>query len=82
MEMETNAAKYFLKSLDEDPSDENAHYNLACAYSMLDIKQKAIDHLTVAIYLDPGHQEDMEDDESFDNIKDLKEFKRLQSLEV
>ena len=52
-------------------------------HELLEKKQKAIDHLLVAIYLDPGCQEDMEDDESFDDImRDSKEFKRLQSLEV
>ena len=76
------AEKSFLELLDNDPSAPTNHYNLACVYSLLKNKQKAIDHLIVATYLDPSSHEDIYEDESFDNIRDSEEFKRLQSVEV
>ena len=76
------AKKEFLELLNHDPTESSTHYNLACIYSLLKNKQKAIDHLLVATYLDPPRtHSDMDEDESFDNIRDSKEFKRLQSFE-
>ena len=82
MEKYDLAEKLLLELLNHDPSDNNTHYNLACVDSLLEKKQKAIDHLLVAIYLDPTTQDDMKEDPSFDNIRDSEEFKRLQSLEA
>ena len=82
MEKYDVAEKLFLELLNHNPSDNNTHYNLACVDSLLEKKQKAIDHLLVAIYLDPTNQDDMKEDPSFDNIRDSEEFKRLQSLEA
>lgn len=83
MEKYDLAEKHFLESLNHDPSEPSTHYNLACIYSLLKNKQKAIDHLLVATYLDPvTTHSDMDEDESFDNIRDSEEFKRLQSVEV
>jgi len=83
MEKYDLAEKQFLESLNHDPSEPSVHYNLACIYSLLKNKQKAIDHLLIATYLDPAAtHSDMDEDESFDNIRDSEEFKRLQSVEV
>jgi tetratricopeptide (TPR) repeat protein len=83
MEKYDLAEKHFLELLNHDPSEPSTHYNLACIYSLLKNKQKAIDHLLVATYLDPATtHSDMDEDESFDNIRDSEEFKRLQSVEV
>ena len=83
MEKYDLAEKQFLELLNHDPSEPSTHYNLACIYSLLKNKQKAIDHLLVATYLDPATiHSDMDEDESFDNIRDSEEFKRLQSVEV
>ena len=83
MEKYDLAEKQFLESLNHEPSEPSTHYNLACIYSLLKNKQKAIDHLLVATYLDPATtHSDMDEDESFDNIRDSEEFKRLQSLEA
>ena len=72
-----------MELLNHDPSQPTTHYNLACIYSLLKNKQKAIDHLLVATYLDPADTHSgMDEDESFDNIRDSEEFKRLQSVEV
>ena len=83
MEKYDLAEKHFLELLNHDPSEPSTHYNLACIYSLLKNKQKAIDHLLVSTYLDPATtHSDMDEDESFDNIRDSEEFKRLQSVEV
>ena len=74
------ALECLIKDLDNDPGDPVTHYNLACVHSMLGNKEEAINHLTTSLYIDPEDVDDLADDESFDNIRDSKEFKKLEKL--
>lgn len=64
----------------KDPNSENKanyYYNLACAYSIKNNKEKAIFYLSEAIKLDKKNKELAIKDSDFSNIKDSKEFKEL-----
>lgn len=50
------------------------HYNLACAYSIVNNKDKALKNLSKAIELDKKYLEGSKNDPDFNNIKDSKEF--------
>ena len=77
MEKYDLAQKALLELLDNDPGNPGTHYNLACVYSLLKQKENAIDHLIVATYLDPSCRMDIEEEESFANIRNSEEFKKI-----
>jgi len=67
-------------NIESEVNDTVHHYNLACVHAMLGNKEEAINHLTTSLYIDPEQVNELEDDESFDNIRDSKEFKKLEKL--
>ncbi len=60
-----------------NPNDARAYYNRACAYSLKNKKDKAIDDLKRAIELNIDYKFLAMDDRDFDNIRDSDEFKKL-----
>jgi tetratricopeptide (TPR) repeat protein len=60
--------------LTETPDDASVLYNLACAESLTDKRQDALDHLKRSIELDPDFRELAEKDSDFDAIRDEEEF--------
>jgi len=71
------AELYLKKAIKKDPTNINAIYNLACLESLRNNHTKALELLGILVNLDEGIIEQVLDDERFDNIKELKEFKAL-----
>ncbi len=63
-----------------NPNDATAYYNRACAYSLKNDKDKAIEDLKKAIELNMDFKFLAMDDRDFDNIRDSDEFKKLIEL--
>ncbi|MCX7704297.1 MAG: PDZ domain-containing protein [Planctomycetota bacterium] len=71
------AIEVLQKILRSAPTDQVAWYNLACAYSLLNDKKKAVEALLLAVkagYTDFMH---MENDSDLDNIRKTKEYEQL-----
>ena len=65
------------KAIGINPKDANPWYNKACAHSLLDEKEKALESLKTAIALDAKYKEKAKTDEDFKNLWDDGDFKRL-----
>ncbi|PCI29259.1 MAG: hypothetical protein COB67_04560, partial [SAR324 cluster bacterium] len=52
-------------------------YNIACVYSLLNEKEKALNHLKAAIKFQSEYQERAKDDDDLKNLKDTPEFHKL-----
>ena len=70
------------KSIKFDSTDDVSWYNKACALSILNKTEEALDELTVAIGLDSENIIEMKDEKDLDNIKNTERFKRLANQEI
>jgi tetratricopeptide (TPR) repeat protein len=71
------AIDVYKKMLEQDPGDSNALYNSACAYSLLEKKQEAVEYLRKAVeagFVDFAH---IEQDSDLDNIREEEGYKKL-----
>ena len=71
------ALYYFFKALIINADNELVLYNIACLYSEIKEIKKSILYLDKAINAGWNNIEHINSNKSFDNIKDLKEFKEL-----
>lgn len=71
------AEHYLTKALKKDPSNINVLYNIASLESLKNNQTKALELLKTLIEIDKDLTERLLSDETFDNIKDLDEFKEL-----
>ncbi|TET32211.1 MAG: PDZ domain-containing protein [Planctomycetota bacterium] len=55
----------------------NCHYNTACAYSLLEEKEKAVEALKKAVKAGWGDIEHMKQDTDLDNIREMDEYKKI-----
>lgn len=72
-----SAVKYFRAALKAKPNNYLVHYNIACAYALLGLKEEALQHLEKAVengYDDADH---MSTDEDLRSLRDDERFKRL-----
>jgi tetratricopeptide (TPR) repeat protein len=68
---------HYKKCLKQQPNNYLVHYNLACAYSLMNDVDNAVKHLALSIengYKDLSH---MEKDEDLDNIRSDQRYKEL-----
>ncbi|ELS03868.1 tetratricopeptide repeat protein, partial [Xenococcus sp. PCC 7305] len=65
------------KALELNPDKDKAWYNKACAYSLQNNVDLAIENLTQAINLNPEYREMAKTDSDFDNIREKPNFKSL-----
>ena len=73
------AEHYLNKALKKDSMNSEILYNFACLESLRNNPEKALELLTKVIKSDENYIERILQDNRFDNIKDLKEFKDLVS---
>jgi len=76
------ALSYFEQAIQSDSTDDVSWYNKACALSILNKKEEALDALTVATALDSENIIQMKDEKDLDNIRDSERFTRLSNLEI
>ena len=76
------ALSFFEQSIQSDSTDDVSWYNKACALSILNKTEEALDALTVATGLDSENIIEMKDDKDLDNIKNTERFKRLANQEI
>jgi len=69
-----NAIGFFKGAFEIDTTYAALSYNIACCYSLLNLKDSAI--IWVKRTVELGTYE-FEEDKDFDNIRDMKEFKRI-----
>jgi len=67
----------FEQILKIDKTYTTAYYNIACSYSLLNKKQKALEFLKKAVSLNKEFKGLATKDTDFDNIKNEAEFKKL-----
>lgn len=65
------------QALEIDPEHAHAHYQKACAYAQRHEATVAFEHLARAIQLTPSYRDEAKSDASFDEVRDLPEFKSL-----
>lgn len=75
--MHREAVEDCLKAVKLDATDATAHYNLACAYSLLERLSPALQSLERAIVLEPRLRLEAKEDKDFDNIRSDARFARL-----
>ena len=71
------AIESFNKALGINPDYATVHYNLACAYSLKNEKNLAIETLQKAITLDRSWIEYSKTESDFDNVRQSPEFQEL-----
>lgn len=70
------ALEHFLAAYGYDPGFNKAAYNIACCYSQLGDKEKALEYLAIGV--DTARRLELaENDSDFDNIRELPEFKEI-----
>jgi len=78
---ELNRAKSFLKvCLAINPKDSIAHYNMACAESLLNNSKTAIESLSKAVENGYENLDHLRQDPDLDNIRNLAEYKAVETL--
>ena len=65
------------QSLELNPDNANAHYQLACAYTALGNYDEALRYLDLAVSMVEAYREELSNDPAFTPLKDLEEFQRL-----
>ncbi|MEZ4451726.1 MAG: tetratricopeptide repeat protein [Nannocystaceae bacterium] len=68
------------RSFELDPDFANAHYAIACAYALRGgdgDDARALEHIAVAIALEPELREDIAEDEDFEGLQGDPRFRRL-----
>ena len=68
------------KAIAADPNYPVSYYNLACIYSLQNNKKEALDWLSEAIEHGYSALGEMQSDQTLDNIRGTKEYKRLERL--
>ncbi len=68
-----------LKLVNMKPDDEMVHYNLACSYSLLNMKEPAIESLKKAVSLGYHDITYMNEDTDLDNIRKEDGYKNIVS---
>jgi len=71
------AIEFSQRSVAIDSNSANAHYNLACGYSLKNEKDLSIESLQTAITLDKNFIEIAKTEGDFDNIRESPEFQQL-----
>ncbi len=71
------AAGEFRKILEIDAKHSNAHYNLACAYSLMGDTDKALEHLRLSMEYGFDDVKHMEEDEDLDPIREDPRYGQL-----
>jgi tetratricopeptide (TPR) repeat protein len=69
-------------ALTADPDEALLHYNLACYLSVAGEKNRALEHLSHALSLDPQYRRLVDDERDFDPIRSDPEFQTLTSIIV
>jgi tetratricopeptide (TPR) repeat protein len=67
------------KALSIEPNIEDAEYNKACLYAILQNKEKMLESLSKAIDEKPAHKREAREDEDFEAFRDDDDFKNLVS---
>ena len=71
-----------LEAREFEPGEAIIHYNLACYWSLAGHFSKALESLAIAFELDEKFRELVADEQDFDAIRGLPEFRRLCSVIV
>lgn len=71
------ALKNYMNSIELNPLNDYAHYNLACAKSIQNNIQDALKHLQRAISLNPKYKKTALTEKDFNNLRNLRKFKKL-----
>jgi len=70
------------RALTADPGEALVHYNLACYLSLAAKKEPALDHLSMALRLDPRYRQMIDSEPDFDPIRSDPDFQALTSVIV
>jgi tetratricopeptide (TPR) repeat protein len=73
----SSAVETFTALLAKNPSDSTVLYNRACCFSMMNDAERAVADLQRAVQLTPTWRQDINEDWSFENIRDSDGFKLL-----
>lgn len=65
------------EALEFEPNNPLLHFNVSCYYSLLGIKKKALEHLHLALVLDPSFQSVIPGEPDFDPMRKEPEFLSL-----
>ncbi len=86
------AVEAFEAAISRDPRHALAHYNLACTLGVLRkkgktceydaVRERILEHLQIAVELDPGHRKKMRNDPDFDAVRDTVAYQRLCGLSL
>ena len=76
------ALKYYEKAIKIKSNDGGFWYNKACALSMINKIDDALDALLVAIYIEPENLLDLSEESDFDNIKNSERFKKFVKIQI
>lgn len=72
-----SALEKYLNSIELNPLNSYAHYNLACANSIQNNIEDAFKHLQRAISLNPQYKEAALTEKGFNSMRNLERFKKL-----
>ena len=82
LEKYEDALDCFEKAIKIDPTEELGWFNKACALSLLNKKDEALDALFVATSIEPENLVNMREDEDFENIETTEKFQQLLSRSI
>ena len=74
------AIKFFKAQIEIYDGNDVPYYNTACAYSLLERKEEAIEWLSLAVEHGYSNAEHMREDGDLDNIRNSQEFEKLVAL--
>jgi Flp pilus assembly protein TadD len=76
------AVEAIRKALVADPTEALLHYNLACYLSLAGDKEKALEHLSQALNLDPDYRHLIDSESDFDPLRSDPDFQALLGIIV
>ncbi|AWB65115.1 hypothetical protein C2869_01060 [Saccharobesus litoralis] len=71
------ACNLCLQALAIEPDDAHAHFQLACAYALLDLKDESLANLEKAVSLADSYRQEITTERAFNNLRDTGQFKAL-----